>query len=115
VDGRQEKLLRIDDIVREVASEEVYDISTTDHYVYLPEADVTVSNCDDMATLICAMLMACGNKAALRVVSFTKPPQPSHVFACVETPGGWLPLDPVANRVTADMSRRVVWQQTFPI
>lgn len=50
------KLLRIKHIDRDVVSLPVYDITTEDHYVYLPEADVTVSNCDDYANYFtCAL------------------------------------------------------------
>jgi len=34
---------------RDIAEVPCYDIQTSDHYVYLPEHDVTVSNCDDLA------------------------------------------------------------------
>lgn len=37
-----------------------FDIQTDDHYVYLPEADVTVSNCDDSTILLCTMADAVG-------------------------------------------------------
>jgi hypothetical protein len=32
-----------------------YDIATDDHYVYLPEGDCTVSNCDDQVLVLCAL------------------------------------------------------------
>ena len=53
--ARTEKLLRVKSIEREVASVPCFDIQTDDHYVYLPEHDVTVSNCDDMAILLYAL------------------------------------------------------------
>lgn len=37
-----------------------WDITTEDGYVYLPEADVTVSNCDDMLLLTGSMLTSIG-------------------------------------------------------
>lgn len=43
------RLLRVDGVRRAVAAEPCYDLQTSDHYVYLPEHDVTVSNCDDLA------------------------------------------------------------------
>ena len=52
---RTEKKLRVKTIAREVESVPCFDIQTDDHYVYLPEADVTVSNCDDMAILLFAL------------------------------------------------------------
>jgi len=44
-----EKLLRVKEIERSVLSAPCWDIATDDHCVYLPEHDVTVSNCDDLA------------------------------------------------------------------
>ena len=37
------------EIEHDVAERPCYDIQTSDHYVYLPEHDVTVSNCEDLA------------------------------------------------------------------
>jgi transglutaminase-like putative cysteine protease len=55
VDGHAEKRLRVKSIVRAVAEVPCYDITTSDHYVYLPEADATVSNCDDLAVVLATM------------------------------------------------------------
>ena len=52
----QAKRLRVAKIEREVRTDECFDIQTDDHYVYLPESDVTVSNCDDLAILLGALL-----------------------------------------------------------
>jgi hypothetical protein len=46
---KRDKLLRVKDLLRDVAEAPCYDIQTSDHYVYLPEHDVTVSNCEDLA------------------------------------------------------------------
>jgi len=43
------KLLRVKELVRDIAEAPCYDIQTSDGYVYLPEHDVTVSNCKDLA------------------------------------------------------------------
>ncbi len=72
-------------------------------------------DCESIATLLAAMGMACGNQMAFNICSFSNPPVPSHAFCMVMTPAGWLPLDPVANRVTADMSRRKTWSQIIPV
>lgn len=53
---RGEKLLRVKRIERAVQTVPCYDIQTSDHYVYLPEHDVTVSNCDDIACARAAQL-----------------------------------------------------------
>ncbi len=62
-------------------------------------------DCDDMSTLIASMLLSAGHRAAFNLASFNGNPVPSHVFAMVLTPRGWVPLDPVANRETAQMMR----------
>lgn len=43
------KLLRAKSVERSVWEAPCWDIQTEDHYVYLPEHDVTVSNCEDLA------------------------------------------------------------------
>jgi hypothetical protein len=53
--ARSEKLLRVKSISREVEQVPCFDIQTDDHYVYVPSADVTVSNCDDVAILVYAL------------------------------------------------------------
>jgi transglutaminase-like putative cysteine protease len=53
--ARQPKRLRVKSIVRDGTEVPCYDITTDDHYVYLPEADVTVSNCDDQSLLLAAL------------------------------------------------------------
>ncbi len=69
--------------------------------------ETRAGDCDDMATLIAAMLMACGNRAVFTLVAFDGAPVPSHVFANVVTPHGLVVLDPVANRISAEMLKRV--------
>lgn len=60
-------------------------------------------DCDDASVLLAAMLMAAGNECRFVLISFNPQKIPSHVFCAVKTPTGFLPLDPVANRVTRDM------------
>lgn len=85
---------------------------------FLKEPSVTVEtqsgDCDDMATLLAAMLMACGNRCSFMLVGFTKPMVPSHVFVVVHTPAGDFPLDPVANRNTQEMLSRATGSTLFP-
>lgn len=64
------------------------------------------ADCDDISTLLAAMLMATGNECRFVLISFNPERVPSHVFVAVKTPAGFLPLDPVANRLTADMWSR---------
>lgn len=64
-------------------------------------------DCDDMATLLAAMLLTCGNSCNFVLACFDGSGVPSHVFVEVETPTGPRPLDPVANRITAEMMGRI--------
>lgn len=63
----RQKLLRIKAIERGVAHEiPCWDISTHDRYVYLPEHDLTVSNCDDQLVVIGSGAYVITNPATLQ-------------------------------------------------
>lgn len=53
--NNDDKRLFVKKIKRNADSVPCYDIATEDHYVYLPEADCTVSNCDDQNILLCSL------------------------------------------------------------
>lgn len=73
-------------------------------------------DCDDIATLLAAMLMACGNKCEFVLVGFRKGGPPSHVYVQVVTPKGKrIVLDPVANRVTKQMIGREQTRIVVPV
>lgn len=55
-----DRRLLVKTIQREVDEVPCYDIATDDHYVYLPEADCTVSNCDDQVILLSTMFESVG-------------------------------------------------------
>lgn len=86
---------------------------------FVKQPSVTLStrtgDCDDISALLAAMLMCCGNRAALTVAAFGYPAVPSHIFASVMTPGGWVALDPVANRVSAQMQRAMTASQIYQL
>jgi hypothetical protein len=50
-----DKRLRVKSLRPAALRARCYDIATDDHYVYLPEADCTVSNCDDQVLVLCAL------------------------------------------------------------
>lgn len=81
------KLLRVKEIVRaDGAEDETWDIRTDDHYVYLPEQDVTVSNCDDSVIVICSLARAIGfSDCRARVVSMDGE-QWSHTYPVIGCP-----------------------------
>jgi len=113
---------RISLVARGIMESPVWDIQTDDHYVYLPEADVTVSNCDDLSATICAMLAITGAECRVATVAFKDMfyqgrRQYSHVFAQAKEPrtGSWITLDPVAGNKTEEMKRRVVAAKFWPV
>jgi len=73
-------------------------------------------DCDDIACLIAAMLLSCGNQCRFVMIdiSGSKPPRYSHVLAQAKTPkGNWITLDPVAGKNTAQMVRRTTAHKAF--
>jgi hypothetical protein len=102
---KAEKTLRIKRITRNVATVPCFDIQTDDHYVYLPEADVTVSNCDDMLIVFAALgdslrlpwRAVISGRGPKGVVAWTEGCGPipagvswTHIFGAV----GWPPFRP---------------------
>ena len=77
--------------------------------------ETRAGDCDDIATLLAAMLMACGNRCQFALVGFNGASAPGHVFVEVLTPGGPVPLDPVANWDTANMLRRARRHHTVQV
>lgn len=107
-----QKRLQVKEIRRNVEEVEVYDITTDDHYVYLPEADCTVSNCDDMAILLYAMAESVGLPARMAIAGMDKQRRPlrwiegepfkhgdySHIYVVLGWPPGrpshWVSAEP---------------------
>ena len=92
-DGKAEKRLRVRAIERAVRKAQCWDIQTDDHYVYLPEHDVTVSNCDDLTVAGATLLAAAGMQVRLVRQKFGAEDQ-QHVLCEVLTEDGvWYPFD----------------------
>lgn len=73
-------------------------------------------DCDDIATLLAAMLLSSGNTVNFAIASFRAGrPVFSHVFVEVVTPHGLITIDPVGNRVTRKMLRDMKHKQAFPV
>lgn len=84
--SRTQKILRVKDVMRGLPEEMTYDLQTYDHRVYLPEHDVTVSNCDDSTILLAALHKAVGfRNVRARVVS-TDERYWEHVYVRVGVP-----------------------------
>lgn len=90
------RLLRVKAIARGVAEEAVYDLTTDDHYVYLPEADVTVSNCDGHAVVNATLATMNGFHTRFRITSNTGESW-DHIYALAglpkNAPTKWIALD----------------------
>lgn len=79
-------------------------------------------DCDDLGTMLAAMVMSVGGKAAYVTVAFDDQfydgqRQYSHVFVRALEPrsGNWIVLDPVAAEKTPQMLRRVRAACVWPI
>jgi hypothetical protein len=98
-DGKPEKLLRVKEVIRDEAEADCFDVATDDHYVWLPEADWTTSQCDDAASLTAALSIASGHRAAFRTVKGDPgaPDRFSHVYPVIGVVKAgktlWLPAD----------------------
>lgn len=103
-DGRGTWLLRVRDIDRDVAKLPCWDITTDDHRVYLPEHDVTVSQCDDLTTgwgaaVLTALMMlsaaeSVGVLAAVVGHSYQKNGVIEHVLGALYDQGKWWYAEP---------------------
>lgn len=86
-------------------------------YVQTPKRllKTRAGDCDDMAVLIAAMLLVCGNPCRFVLAGFAPGGPPSHVFVEVRTPHGWHALDPVANRLSAQMLKDMKTRTTVDL
>lgn len=121
-DAKAVKALRVDSVEPNMCELPVYDIQTDDHYVYLPRADVTVSNCDDLSIWLAAAILAVGGRAEFVTVAFNDlfmdgRRQYSHVFPTALEPRTHqkIILDCVAAEKTPEMLRRVKAAESWPI
>lgn len=90
--SRTTHIVSIDRGVREA---ECFDVTTSDGYVYLPEHDVTVSNCDEASITLAAACMSVGIPAVIIGSSHREPfDTPTHVFmAFKDDMGDWVKMD----------------------
>jgi hypothetical protein len=92
---KAEKVLAVKSIERNVRKTQCWDISTDDHYVYLPEHDVTVSNCDDLVIVTGSALMSVGIPVIVVKQTFGEGDQEHVMIKAQDTQTGqWLRIDP---------------------
>lgn len=84
----------------DVGEKQCYDIQTSDHYVYLPEHDVTVSNCDDLTIAYGSAVMSVGIPCKVVGQAFNGSSVPSHVLAAIQDTqtGEWYRVDPSTDK-----------------
>jgi len=92
-----EKALTVKSIDRNVRQTQCWDISTSDHYVYLPEHDVTVSNCDDMVILLGSCCMSVGVPVRVIKQTFGADDQEHVLLEAQNDDGTWFAMDPSTN------------------
>lgn len=109
--------IAVSDTPRAFSTFPCWDIQTSDHRVWLPEHDVTVSNCDDIASISAAMFRQLGREAQFVTVGFNRPNHYSHVFTRVKEPKSqrWYVSDPVAGSDEGTMLRRVKTYRVWTI
>lgn len=100
IDNRKEKLLRVNEVEKRVYDAPCYDIQTEDHFVYLPEHDVTVSNCDDLVVAYGSATLSVGINTQIIGEMFNGNKIPSHVLAAIQdnATGDWLRVDPSTDK-----------------
>jgi hypothetical protein len=95
--GWRVKRLQVRQIDKNVGTRMCWDIATSDHFVYLPEHDVTVSNCDDRIVAYCAVLMSLGIDCRFIAQAFGTE-RATHVICAFRDPAkGWVRVDPSAK------------------
>jgi hypothetical protein len=79
------KPLRVLEIIKDDMERDCCDIETADHYVWLPEADWTVKNCDDQSMLVACLALCLGHGAAFKTVKVDpdRPEEYSHVYPLI--------------------------------
>ena len=87
--------LFVKSIERAVRKVPCWDITTDDHYVYLPEHDVVVSNCDEASITLAAAMLCIGIPVMIIGSSHKEPYDvPTHVFMAFQDElNDWVRMD----------------------
>lgn len=91
--GRASWMLKVRSIEHAVFEAPCWDITTDDHRVYLPEHDVTVSQCDDLVVLLASCFLNVGLDTMI-VGHAYKDKQIEHVLCVVRVNKRWYYADP---------------------
>jgi hypothetical protein len=93
-DAQEFSVRRVIAIAHDVGEARCYDITTEDGFVYLPEHDVTVSNCDDMVILTGSVNMSVGIPTKVIKQTFPGGVQEHVLLKSQDDDGSWFYLDP---------------------
>jgi len=106
-DRDRPRFVRVGGLRKNTGLRKCWDIQTSDHRVYLPEHDVTVSNCDDLSVALGSLLAAYGIQVKLMKQTYGSDDQ-EHVLVVFkdDSNGKWLAADPSAPQGTP-----VGWRQ----
>jgi hypothetical protein len=99
------KMLRVRALEREAFTVPCYDIQTEDHYVYLPEHDVTVSNCDGLTVALGTATMSIGIPTRIVKQNFGGGAQQHVLIAVQDENGRWLHADPSTRMAVGEALR----------
>lgn len=110
-----DKRLRVKEIDRNALEMPCWDITTSDGYVYLPEHDVTVSNCDDLSVAGAGVAKALDFDVRIVGQAYDGSTIPTHVLFSVYDPDEkeWLDVDlsheswPVGNSAVCSKDWRI--------
>jgi len=94
-------------VERSVRKVPCWDITTDDHYVYLPEHDVTVSNCDEATVTLVAAALCIGIPAMVIGSSHKEPLDvPTHVFGAFQDElEDWVRMDGTTKHPVGQTAR----------
>ncbi len=97
-EGGRGKLLRVKEVLNDRLELPCFDIETDDHFVWLPEADWSTSQCDDYTSLLGAMLRRAGHQVRSRIVQTKDASTWNHIYLLVKVGNEWKPLDPSVSK-----------------
>ena len=103
-----DKGLAVKSISRGVRKVACWDIQTDDHYVYLPEHDVTVSNCDDLVVALGSLLMSYGIPVRVVKQTFGVNDQEHVLIEFQDEGGSWIAADPTPRSPSLQIGQRAV-------
>lgn len=114
-EGTRDNGVDVRSIARSVANLPCWDLTTEDHYVYLPEHDVTVSNCDDGVVAVGSACLAAGIPGEVVKQNFGPGKQEHVLWEAILEDGSRFPADPSTNLPAGDKVPAVQEERLDPM